>query len=120
MADERLAPLRDDAVIVRYGLMELDHLREAVQTCNEVRGFPGLSFFGANGLTVEEIAAAARRPHRWLRTSTYGSLRKAGYRLAREGRDNHLVLRFEQVPTDAELRRLVGLFDAPRGNPHPV
>lgn len=119
MATKR-PPLGDEALILRYGLMELPHLRDAVERCKIVRKFYGLSFFGENGLTVEEIALAAPSPHNWVRVAAYGALREAGFRLRRDGAGNHLVLRFEGNPTDSELRRLVKLFDEPQENPHPL
>ena len=106
--------------MVRYGLMDLAHLRLAAERCRGARGFYGLSFFGENGLSVEEIVAAATRPHRWIRVSTRGRLGEEGFRLRRDGRHNHLVLRFDARPDVDDLRRLVGLFDPPIPNPHPV
>lgn len=100
--------------------MALTGLRTSVRRCHRLRGFHGLSFFGENDLTVEEIAAAAGAPHRWLRVSRYGLLKEAGYTLRREGPANHLVLKLGASPSDDELARLSRLFDAPRRNPHAV
>jgi hypothetical protein len=67
-------PLRDDAIVIRGGLMELVPLRVALDTCFEENYFYGLSVFGENDLTVEEIAEAAggRLPHTSIRVSTVG------------------------------------------------
>lgn len=107
-------------MVVRYGLMELDHLRIAVDRCKEARGYYGLSFFGENDLSVLEIVTVAARPHRWVRVTTHGILRRQGFELRRSGGYNHLVHRFDDRPDDAELRLLAGLFDPPIRNPHPV
>lgn len=113
-------PLRDDAVIVRFGLMELPHVRDAVEKCFVVRKYYGLSFFGENDLSVEEIAREAGAPQNWLRVTSYGALRTAGYRLRRQGARNHLTLRLNDKPSDEELKALIRLFDEPEENPHPL
>lgn len=120
MAAKQRGPLEDDAVVVRFGLMAVSNLRDSVDRCHATRGFYALSFFGGNRMTVEEITRAAGAPHRWLRTTTHGALAALGHRLTPEGPDNHLVLRFERDPSDADLEALASLFDAPIRNPHPL
>jgi hypothetical protein len=111
--------LRDDTTVVRFGLMRLADLHAAALRSMTIRGHYGLSFFGENGLTVEDLALEACLPHRWLFTSTCGRVRSLGYTLRREGARNHLVLRFLSKPTEAELQALARVFDGPWPNPHP-
>jgi hypothetical protein len=120
MGNVRRVPLRHDALIVRFGLMNVSDIKASIRRCKAMRGFHGLSFFGENDLTLEEIAETAGAPHRWLRVARYGALTAAGHRLKRQGPANHLVLVFRGTPSDDELRRLVEVFDAPQENPHPV
>jgi hypothetical protein len=113
-------PLKDDAFVIRGGVMDLLPLRQALMTCLAYREYYGLSFFGENDLSVEETALSARLPNRQIRVSTVARIRACGHELFRSGDPPHLTLRFEISPTDAELGRLIGAFDLPIANPHPV
>jgi hypothetical protein len=100
--------------------MEVISLRISLETCLEIHGFYGLSFFGDNGLTVEEIAALAREErlrNQQIRVSTIGRLRGLSLDPFRSGDYPHLTIKWEVMPSDDELERLVGLFDAPIPNP---
>jgi hypothetical protein len=112
--------LLDDSYVVRFGLMKVDDLRDAILRCRLALGFYGLSLYGENYLSVEEIAALAKKPHVFIRKSQVGRLRLTGFEVARRGRFPHLTLRFETEPTDATLEALVQVFDEPQLNPHPV
>ena len=75
MGSVQRGPLRHDALIVRFGLMARADVTTSIRRCRAIRGFHGLSFFGENDMTIEEIAAVAGAPHRWLRsldTAPYG------------------------------------------------
>jgi hypothetical protein len=86
--------LFDEAFAIRFGVMRVDDLRDAVARCNRALGFHGLSLYGENRLTPEEIAAFAKKPHRKMRKTRVGKLRQAAFVLERRGRFPHLVLRF--------------------------
>lgn len=97
--------------------MDVPAMRIALDTCKERFGFYGLSFWGDDGLSVDEIAALARLPNARIRVSTVGRLRALGLELSRFGRYPHLTLRFEISPTDEELAELAKTFDSDIPNP---
>ena len=111
--------LRDDALVVRFGLLRPSDVDASLRRCLAIRGYYGLSFFGDNGLALEDVAAKAGLPHRWLFASTNGILRSSGFALRRQGERNHLVLRFDRCPSARRLHALLRLFDGPIANPHP-
>lgn len=117
---EPLEELLDDTFVIRFGVMRIDDLREAIARCHRALGFHGLSFYGENRLTPEEIAAFSKKPHRLMRKTRVAKLRRAGFSVERLGRFPHLTLKFPKEPTDQELERLIELFDEPERNPHPV
>lgn len=112
--------LLDEAFAIRFGVMRDNDLRDAIGRCRRALGFYGLSFYGENRLTPEEIAAVAKKPHRKMRKTRVGKLRKAGFVPERRGRFPHLVLMFPEEPPDEELEKLIAVFDEPEANPHPV
>jgi hypothetical protein len=121
--DRRSEPqeeLLDEAFVIRFGVMRIDDLREAVARCHRALGFHGLSFYGENRLTPEEIAIFSKKPHRLMRKTRVARLRLAGFVLERRGRFPHLTLRFPAEPSDLELKKLIAVFDEPEPNPHPV
>lgn len=70
--------------------------------------------------SVPDIAALAKKPHSRIRKTKVGHLRRLGFDIRRHGRFPHLTLRFSDEPTDKELASLIGVFDGPEANPHPV
>lgn len=116
-----MEPLRDDAIVVRFGRdsLRVEHLRGQASLCHEAQGFYGISFYGDNDLSLDEVSRLAAKPNRELRTSTVGRLRKAGFHLERRGRFPHLTLRFGANPSDENLRAVEAVFDPPERNPHP-
>lgn len=119
-------PLKDDTLVVRGGLMELNGLRNSVQTGYVRDGYYSLSFFGADGVTVEEIIAAAKANYpgslnnKKIRLSTAGEIEaKIGRKPHREGDFPHLEVRFETNPSDEDLQAIEEVFDAPVDNPLP-
>lgn len=115
-----LNPLSDGAFVIRFGVMRLDNLRDATSLCYGSLSFYGLSFYRENGLSPDEIALLARKPHRLMRKARVGEIRKGGFGIERWGRFPHLTLQLELRPTDDELKRLAALFGDPEANPHPV
>lgn len=113
-------PLDDACLVVRGGVMQITSLRSSLQTCKARMSFYGLSFWGDDRLTFEEICARARLRNLVVRTSTVGRLRSLGHEPRRSGRTPHLTVRFEVFPTDEELEGLVGAFDPPVPNPYPA
>lgn len=93
-------------------------LRNAIETCKVWRGFYGLSFYGDNGLSVEETAKLAKLRNTKLRVSGMYQLREIGHEPERDGEYPHLSLRFPVSPTDDELEELVSVFAEPIPNPH--
>jgi len=68
-----LEPLSDDAIVVRFGrdTLELEHLVNQAALCYEALGFYGISFYGDNNLSVDEIARLAGKPNQEIRISTW-------------------------------------------------
>jgi len=112
--------LEDVAFAIRFGLMKLEDLREAADRCFTTLGVYGLSFYGENRLSVDDIAALAKKPHSHIRKTRVGRLRNVGFNIRRHGRFPHFTLGFSEKPTDKELETLIGVFDGPEPNPHPV
>lgn len=71
-------PLNDQAYVIRGGLMVIITLRIAIDLCMARRKFYGLSFFGDNGLLVDETARLAGMANHRMRVSTVGGIRSAG------------------------------------------
>lgn len=97
--------------------MEVLTMRVAIDTCQARHGFYGLSFWGDNGLSVEQIVQLAGLEHPRIRVSTIGRIRQLGLEPVRLGRFPHLTIKFELPPTDEELRALAEVFDPPTPNP---
>lgn len=72
-------PLAEEALVVRFGVMKIDDLRDAVGRCFRALGFYGLSFYGENGLSPREIALLARKPHSLMRKTRVGRIRREGF-----------------------------------------
>lgn len=112
--------LDDEAFVIRFGVMKLEDVKEAIDRCFSTLGFYGLSFYGENRLTVAEISALAKKPHTQIRKTKVGLLRSIGFDVRRRGRFPHLTMAFPDKPTDRQLKVLIGVFDDPEPNPHPV
>lgn len=108
--------------MVRFGrdTLELEHLVNQAALCYEALGFYGISFYGDNNLSVDEIARLAGKPNQEIRISTVGRFRGTGFELARRGRFPHLTLRFPSPPSDRDLKPLEAMFGEPVANPHPL
>jgi hypothetical protein len=98
--------------------MELDQLARSVEKCQRLWHFYGLSFYGDNDLSEEEIAEQAKRPHGYMRVSTVGRLRGLGFEPQRTGIPPHLSLRFSASPALPDLEMLTSLFGEPVDNPY--
>ena len=101
--------------------MKVKDLKTSINACIRLTGYPALSFWGENGLSEEEIVKRfIRSPWGWVRVSTVGRLKEAGFPLRRTPPRGHLQLRFTESPTDETLEKLVEMFDEPIENPHSV
>ena len=89
----------------------------AIDACLARFGFYGLSFWGDDGLTVEQIVTLAALEHTMIRVSTVRRLRRIDLDPFRSGAYPHLTIRFEVSPSDDELSRLAAAFDPPIPNP---
>jgi len=86
--------------------------------CLIERHFYGLSFWGEDGVTADEIAQAVGMPQRMMRTATAGGLRAGGYEPERDAPPPlHVVVRFAAPPTETMMRELAGAFGEPLINP---
>lgn len=100
--------------------MAIVTLRLALDTARAFVGFHGLSFYGENGLSVEQICFEAQLRHGRIRVSTVGRLRSLGLDPFRSGNFPHLSVRYASSPTDSDLEALVGVFDQDIPNPYPL
>jgi hypothetical protein len=97
--------------------MDLSSLRTALEVEQELRGRWALSFFGENGLDLEEIGIRAGLPHRVLRPSTVGRIRAIGLIPRRDPPPElHVSIVFGDRPEVQDLARLVSVFDRPVRN----
>jgi hypothetical protein len=114
-------PLHDDASVVRGGLMEMHWLRESIADGYVAAGTFDLSFWGENGMSVDEIvrAAGSGLPQGRIRVSTVGALRANANEPYRSEPWPHLTVMFSREPTDNELEALVGAFGEAVPNPSP-
>ena len=103
--------------MIRGGLMGILPLKFAIDACMARKGFYGLSFFGENYLTIDDVALLAAIPHPRIRVSTVGALRSIGIEPVRSGEYPHLSVRFEVNPSDDVLERLAAVFEDDIPNP---
>lgn len=81
-------------------------------------GRPGISVFcGQSDSTVADLVAAGAVPHDYVRVSTAGRIRQAGFELRRHGKWPHCTVDVSPEGTDASVRRLVECFDDAQPNP---
>jgi hypothetical protein len=115
--------LPDEAVVVRGGVMRRKHIRVALCAALRKTGTPCLSVWSAPDRDADEVARLARAhgehymPHSEMQTSCAGRLRAEGFALEPTGPEGHYSLAVPQTPTDDDIDRLIGSFDAPRPNP---
>lgn len=65
--------LEDACLVVRGGVLEITTLRRSLETCKARMGFYGLSIWGENGLSFEEVCARARLGTSWSARAQSGS-----------------------------------------------
>ncbi len=112
------SPLADDTVIVRGGLMRLDDLSTSAENARRRLGKPGLSVYGADGVSAAELVRSLNRgdspkmPYSMLRISTAGMIRRGGFEIFPTGDAPHQTIR---LPPDYEqtgkLNDLARLFE---------
>ncbi len=106
----------DDGLLVRGGLMSLPVLRLAAEVTAEKLGSPGVSVFGGEGWTLEDVLAQASIPHAQVRVTSAGRLRAAGFEVEKTLGAGHYTVWLPDVEDDT-LSRLADAFDSPRPNP---
>lgn len=112
--------LSDEALVVRGGEMLLPHLYDSIDLAVDRQGYMNLSFFGGDGMGVDEICERNPMKNRLIRVARAGDIRAVGFEPYPQGRPDHLQVRFEDRPTDNDLERLKSAFGTPLPNPHPA
>jgi hypothetical protein len=103
----------DEQVVVRAGVMSYEDVSNSVETESlEDSGYFGLSTQSLPDKTADEIMEASGLPHRKMRVSTIGRLRKAGFVVDHFDDDGHCLIMFDQLPSEAEYESLQAAFDA--------
>lgn len=110
-----LPAISDDAIVARGGEMKLKELRKSVGEARRKLGRPGLSVFGADGMSVPTLLVAVgdRLPHPVVRLSTAGALRRNGFDVEATLAEYHQSIWTSSYCTDEELERLTSLFGPP-------
>lgn len=115
------APLKDGCYVVRFGIMALNDVKRSIESSIVLGEGARLSFFGENGASPAEIADIGGAPNGQMRVCRIGVLFGGGFEIERdEPPPGHLAVKWEETPSDEELKRLIGLFDEPIENPHPM
>jgi hypothetical protein len=107
-------------MVVRFGLMDLQTLRDGIEQEYVESGRYGASIGCAADLGAEEIALRARQPHRRMRASTVGALRAVGVDVVRdpvESFEDHALILFDQNPSLEDLAVVERAFGLPVLNP---
>ena len=93
-------------------------LARGAQSHFDVEGIYALSVYCAAEKTAAEIADRVPLPHSFVRQSTVGRLRDAGYEVVPSpGPPAHADLVLPDPPTDVDWEMLDVLFDPPHPNP---
>lgn len=111
--------LADEAVVVRFGGMNLIAMAESVEDEFEDSGIYGLSVFCTAGLDADATARAAGLPHPNFFCSTVGAIRAIGREVVadRGSETGHAIVVFPEMPTTADWDRLRSVFQGPFPNP---
>jgi hypothetical protein len=116
MSEERL---RDDAYVVRGGLMKPEDIPDAADQDDE--GVWGISVQSAPGMTPRDLARAGGIRHGKIRVSTVGRIRALGPGfdvIPTEGPGRHATATIPSQPVSAEdAQALESAFDEPIPNP---
>jgi hypothetical protein len=98
-----------------------ENLEEAAKDCYAANGVSGVSVVSLPGTTADEILRATPSclvPHRKVRESTVGAIRRIGLDVRPSGaRPEHATLMLPDPLTDDRWEDLTGAFSAPRRNP---
>ncbi len=125
MADVELhwdwPPLSDDALVVRGGPMDSEHLYLSAATVErETAGVWGLCVGAADGSTAYQIARTMPYRGKRMRVTSLGPLRAAGFDVVMVDEPPHAVLLLNGAPEDAAWEgwdRLRRLFTEPMDIP---
>lgn len=108
-----------DDLVIRGGLMIVEHLRANALDTFEDEGVWELSVYSLAGEPVHAIAEAALLPNGQIRISTVARIREAGYDVLDRRSDGHCRLPLPEGFSDQDLERLADAFDPPIRNPAP-
>lgn len=112
-------------------MVRQDLIRSARKYAAQSDGTHGLTVWSWRGMTAGDIALRVKQTHpvgtnpvahRKLRQSTAGTIREPArdgrsFGLLKTGTDGHYTLTFPSEPTEADWKRLEGMFRAPEPNP---
>jgi hypothetical protein len=124
-----MAPLPDEAVVVRAGVMaSFEDVRESAETNFRTtrkgsgKGIYGISVCSLPDRSMEEIMRDIpedkRFRNRRVRQSTVGTLRREGYDVLPSGWFGHATLTFPSLPTEEDWERLQEAFMDDQQNPY--
>ncbi len=83
-------------------------------------GYPALSGWCIEGMTAQEIArevGTGRLPHDAMRGVPAGELREGGYEVIWKGRQHHVQIKLDALPTEKDVERLNTIYPGPECNP---
>lgn len=115
--EEVILRLPDDSLVIRGGLMRMDDLWAAAETCLAEKGFYGLSVWGAPEATALDLVQAGNIRHGKIRRSTAGRLRTEGFPVEPTGPPRHCTVYLGGLLTDNVLEKFEAAFDPPEPNP---
>lgn len=119
---EELAPLPDEALVIRGGLSAPETLlKNALEHHDDpanARGDFAISAWSLPDKSGDDLAHVASVPHPRIRETTVGRIRAAGYNVVRdEPPEGHALITLPRLPTDTDYMTISDLFDPPRLNP---
>jgi hypothetical protein len=117
---EAFNELPGDTVIVRGGHMGTRSLVVSACRCFDKSGYFAWSFWSRPGASADEIAVDAGVPHPYIRESTIGRVRDAGFDPQSDSADtDHVQVRLDNEPTEQDCARLRAAFDQARPREEP-
>ena len=112
----------DDQVVVRFGEMKPESLRDSAEIAFAKTGRYSLSFWSIAGASASELALKVAitidRTGGVFRASTIGRLREGGFELVEFQRNGHCTLVLDDLPSSDDCEALRTAFDEPIANPY--